>query len=96
MIKTAVLASAICFAFAGSALAQSAQTTKIPCDEPGLTKMRSDIDAMTDKGRQAEAMKSWEAANTAFKANDINTCNERVGEGSKSMNGTGGDSTTAQ
>ena len=93
MIKIAVLASAICFAFAGSALAQD-QTTKIPCDEAGLTKMRSDIDAMTDKGRQAEAMKSWEAANTAFKANDLNTCNERVGEGNKSMNGTGGDNNT--
>jgi hypothetical protein len=93
MIKTAVLASAICFAFAGSAVAQSSQTTKIPCDEPGLTKMKADIDAMTDKTRQAEALKSWEAANAAFKANDINTCNERVGEGEKSMN-TGSATTT--
>jgi hypothetical protein len=93
MIKTAVLASAICFAFAGSALAQSA-TSKIPCDEPGLTKMKADIDAMTDKGRQAEAMKSWEAANTAFKANNMDECNARIGEGDKSMNGTGANTTT--
>jgi hypothetical protein len=84
MIKSAVLASAICFAFAGSAFAQDA-TSKIPCDEPGLTKMRADIDAMTDKERQAKALESWTAAEAAFKANKIDECNERIGEGGKNM-----------
>ena len=64
MIKSALLASAISLAFIVPA---SAQQTKVPCDEPSLTQMRKDIDAMTDKEKQAKALESWEAANTAFK-----------------------------
>lgn len=82
MIKSALLASAISIAFIVPA---SAQQTKVPCDEPSLTQMRKDIDAMTDKEKQAKALESWEAANTAFKANNIEECNARVGDTGKNM-----------
>ena len=50
MIKSALLATAISFAFILPASAQQV----VPCDEPSLTKMRTEIDAMTDKAKQAE------------------------------------------
>ena len=75
MIKSLVMASAICFAFVVPAAAQTAQLT---CDEASLTKMRADIDAMTDKEKQKASMANWEAANTAFKAQDLKTCLERL------------------
>ena len=40
---------------------------------------------MTDKEKQAKALESWEAANTAFKANNIEECNARVGDTGKNM-----------
>lgn len=82
MIKSALMATAICFAFIAPAYAQQAV---IPCDEASLTQMRKDIDAMTDKERQAKAIESWEAANVAFKANKIDECNERIGDTGKNM-----------
>lgn len=82
MIKSALLASAISLALIVPAYAQQ---TKVPCDEPSLTQMRKDIDAMTDKEKQARALESWEAANTAFKANNIEECNARVGDTGKNM-----------
>jgi long-subunit fatty acid transport protein len=81
MIKSALLATAICFAFIVPASAQMA----VPCDEASLTKMRTDIDALTDKDKQAQALQAWEAANTAFKANNIDECNARIGDASKNL-----------
>jgi hypothetical protein len=82
MIKSALMATAICFAFIVPA---SAQQAVIPCDEASLTQMRKDIDAMTDKERQAKAIESWEAANVAFKANNMEECNARIGDTGKNM-----------
>jgi hypothetical protein len=81
MIKSALLATAISFAFILPASAQQV----VPCDEPSLTKMRTEIDAMTDKAKQAETLQAWEAANTAFKANNIDECNARIGDASKNL-----------
>jgi long-subunit fatty acid transport protein len=81
MIKSALLATAICFSFIVPASAQQA----VPCDEASLTKMRTEIDAMTDKAKQAESLQAWEAANTAFKANNIDECNARIGDASKNL-----------
>ncbi len=81
MIKSALLASAICFAFVVPAFAQSAVT----CDEASLTKMRTEIDAMTDKDKQAKSLESWTAADAAFKANNLDECNARIGDASKDL-----------
>ena len=63
--------------------AYAQQTVK--CDEASLTQMRKDIDAMTDKEKQAKSIESWEAANTAFKANNVDECNARIGDASKDL-----------
>jgi hypothetical protein len=89
MIKSALLATAICFAFVVPAVAQ--QTAK--CDEASLTQMRKDIDAMTDKEKQAKSIESWTAADAAFKANNMNECNDRIGDTGKNMD-TKGTTTT--
>jgi hypothetical protein len=81
MIKSVLMATAICFAFVVPA---SAQTT-VKCDEASLMQMRKDIDAMTDKEKQKIVLGNWEAANTAFKANKMEECNARVADTSKSM-----------
>jgi uncharacterized protein YoxC len=90
MIKTALVATAICFAFVVPASAQ--QTVK--CDEASLTQMRKDIDAMTDKEKQAKSIENWTAADTAFKANNLDDCNARIGDTGKSMQGEGAGTTT--
>ena len=81
MIKSALLATAISFAFI---LPVSAQQV-VPCDEASLTKMRTEIDAISDKGKQAESLKAWEAANAAFKANNIDECNAKIGDAGKNL-----------
>lgn len=81
MIKSALLATAISLAFVVPAYAQSA----VQCDEASLTKMRTEIDAMTDKDKQAMSLQSWEAANAAFKANNLDECNARIGDASKNL-----------
>jgi hypothetical protein len=81
MIKSALLASAICFTFVVPAYAQ--QTVK--CDEASLTQMRKDIDALTDQDKKAKSITSWEAANAAFKANNMDECNARIGDTGKNM-----------
>lgn len=81
MIKSALLATALCFAFVVPASAQ--QTVK--CDEASLTKMRADIDAMTDADKKAKSLESWNAADAAFKANNVDECNARLGDTGKNM-----------
>lgn len=93
MIKSALLATAICFAFVVPASAQ--QTVK--CDEASLTKMRADIDAMTDAEKKAKSLESWTAADAAFKANNLDECNARIGDTGKNMDNPGAaGSTTTQ
>lgn len=81
MIKSALLATAISFAFVVPASAQLKNT----CDENSLTKMRTEIDAMTDKEKQAKSIESWEAANTAFKSNNADECAARMSDSEKNM-----------
>ena len=81
MIKSALLATAISFAFILPASAQQI----VPCDEASLTKMRTEIDAMTDQDKEGRHLKAWEAANTAFKANNLDECNARIGDASKNL-----------
>ena len=90
MLKSALLATAICFAFVVPASAQ--QTVK--CDEASLTKMRTDIDAMTDKEKQKTTTASWEAAMAAMKANNMTECEARIGDTGKGMGGVGGEGAT--
>ena len=54
MIKSAILASAICFAFVVPASCRETVT----CDQVALTKMRTDIDAITDPAKKAQARES--------------------------------------
>ena len=91
MFKSVVMASAICLTLVVPAAAQSA---KFACDEAGLAKLRTEIDAMTDKERQKASLAAWEAANAAFKANDIQTCNDRIGDSDKGVNSTEPTTTT--
>ena len=81
MIKSALLVTAICFTFVVPAAAQ--QTVK--CDESWMTQTRTDIDAMTDKDKQAKAMENWEAANAAFKANNMEDCTARMMDTDKTL-----------
>jgi hypothetical protein len=85
LIKSALMATAICFAFVVPASAQST----VKCDEASLVQMKKDIDAMTDKEKQKIVLGNWEAANTAFKANNMEECNARVADTSKSMTDAG-------
>jgi hypothetical protein len=82
MIKSALLATAISIAFVVPAFAQQAV---VPCDEASLAQMRKDIDAMTDADKKAKSLESWTAAEAAFKANNMDECNARIGDTGKNM-----------
>jgi hypothetical protein len=82
MIKSALLATVISFAFVVPAFAQQGI---VPCDEASLAQMRKDIDVMTDQEKKAKSLESWEAANAAFKANNMDECNARIGDTGKNM-----------
>jgi hypothetical protein len=92
MIKSALLATVISFAFVVPSFAQQAV---VPCDEASLAQMRKDIDAMTDQEKKAKSLESWTAAEAAFKANNMDECNARIGDTGKNMD-QGGTSTTTQ
>ena len=53
---------------------------------------------MTDKEKQTTTLASWEAANAAFKANNLDECNARMVETGKSASENKGDAgaTTTQ
>jgi hypothetical protein len=87
MIKSALLATAITFAFVVPAYAQQ---SAVPCDEASLTQMRKDIDAITDQDKKAKSLESWTAADAAFKANNLDECNARIGDTGKNMDQGGG------
>ena len=40
---------------------------------------------MTDTEKQAKSLESWKAADTAFKANNLDECNARIGDTGKNM-----------
>lgn len=80
MIKSSLLASAICLTFVVPVYAQQA----VQCDDATLTKMRADIDMMTDADKKAQAMENWTAADTAFKANKTDECVALLGRSDNS------------
>ena len=92
MIKSALMATAICFAFVVPASAQQ----KDFCNEDGLKQMRTQIDAMTDKEKQKLSLESWEAANTAFKANNLTECQARASDSEKNIGANPPSTTTTQ
>jgi hypothetical protein len=93
MIKSALMATAIGFAFIVPAYAQQAVFS---CDEASLTQMRKDIDAMTDPDKKAKSLESWTAADAAFKANNMEECNARIGDTGKTMGDSGNAPATTQ
>ncbi|HUR43281.1 MAG TPA: hypothetical protein VMZ01_04190 [Aestuariivirga sp.] len=52
-----------------------------------MTKFKTDIDAMTDKEKQALVMKEYEMAKAAMDANDMATCQTHMDDGGKGMAG---------
>ncbi len=80
MLKSTLLATAICFAFIVPASAQS-----MKCDEASLTKMRTDVDAMSDKDKQKMTIANWEKAMAAMKANNMKECEDLMTQTGKSV-----------
>jgi hypothetical protein len=74
MIKSALLATFLAMAFVAPAYAASTLT----CDEPTMTKMKTDIDAMTDKEKQTTSVKEWEMAMEEMKGNKLSECELRI------------------
>jgi hypothetical protein len=73
-MKKLLLASALVFAFATPSLAQSTLT----CDEATMTKMKTDIDAMTDKEKQTTSLAEYEMAMADMKGNKMAECEARI------------------
>jgi hypothetical protein len=66
-------------AFAGLLLAGPAYAAdEMKCDEATMTKMQTDMDAMTDPAKKEMAMKSMEMAKTAMKDNKMDECMTQV------------------
>ena len=51
---------------------------------------------MTDADKKAKSLESWTAAEAAFKANNVDECNARLGDTGKSVQYGGGKFTTTQ
>ena len=55
------------------------------------------VGTITDADKKAKSLESWTAADTAFKANNIDECNARIGDTGKNMDkGSDAGSTTTQ
>ena len=80
MLKSALVAAVIGFAFIAPAYADDAK-----CDEPTLTAMKVKIDAMTNKEKQTTTIAMWEKAEAAMKANNMDECTARMGDTTKNM-----------
>lgn len=101
-MKKLLLASALVLAFSAPSFAQSA--SEVQCDEATMTKMKADIDAMTDTAAQTAAMAEYELAMSDFKGNKITDCQTRIRQmdeknrttasGGKLDNTTGGNNNT--
>ena len=86
MLKFGIMAAALSLALSVPSYAQD----KMTCDEATLTKMKVDIDAMTDKEKQAMSMKSHEKAMAAMTAKNMDECMKAMEESNQQM-GRGGD-----
>ena len=74
MIKSALLAAVLGLAFVAPAYAQS----DFVCDEANMTKVKTDIDAMTDKEKQTTSVQEWELALAEMKGSKLEDCQKRI------------------
>jgi uncharacterized protein YmfQ (DUF2313 family) len=74
MIKSALLAAVLGLAFVAPAYAQS----DFVCDEASMTKVKTDIDAMTDKEKQTTSVQEWEQALAEMKGSKLDDCQKRI------------------
>jgi hypothetical protein len=74
MLKIALLAAGLGLAFVAPAYAASDAI----CDEATMTKIKVDIDAMTDKEKQTTSVKEWELAMEEMKGNKLTECQDRI------------------
>jgi hypothetical protein len=81
MLKVAFAVGALGLAFVTPSYSQT-----MTCDEATMTKMKTDIDAMTDKEKQAGYMKDYDAAMALMKANKMDECNAAVNGTASKMN----------
>jgi hypothetical protein len=69
MLKTALLAAILGMTFIAPAFADD-----YVCDEATLTKMKTKVDAMTDKDKQSKSVTEWQAAMDDMKAKNLDSC----------------------
>jgi hypothetical protein len=85
-MKKLFLATALVLAFATPSFAASTMS----CDEASLTKMKTHVDGMADKGKQTVAMAEFELASTYMKANMLNECQTIIRMMDEKNNNSGG------
>lgn len=84
---TTKIALAAAFLLSTAGLVQ-AQAPSADCTEAGMTKMQSQIDAMTDENQTAQktaAMADMEKAKSAMQANDMDDCKAHMEKAMQSV-----------
>jgi hypothetical protein len=77
MIKSLILASAVCLAMATSASAGSR------CDEPQRASIEAKIKALPDGEQKTAAMTEWELSTKAFNEKNLNDCDTHMNNATK-------------
>ena len=81
MIKTALVTALLGLAMVAPSYAQD----KFACDEASMTKMKTDIDGLTDAAKKDAAMKEYDLAMAAMKEKKMDECSMHGGEAGKNM-----------
>jgi len=87
MIKSLILASAVCVAMVTSASAASR------CDEAQRAAIETKIKALPEGDQKTAAMKEWELSTKAFNEKNLNDCDSHMNAATKAGgidNGEGG------
>ena len=77
MIKTLIVASAVCMALATSANAASR------CDEPQRAALETKIKALPDGEQKTAALAEWELSTKAFNDKNMNECDSKMNSAEK-------------
>ena len=77
MIKTLLIASAICMALATNANAASR------CDLEQRAALEKQIQALPEGEQKTAALKEWDLSTKAFTDNNMNECDSKMNEASK-------------
>jgi polysaccharide pyruvyl transferase WcaK-like protein len=85
MIKSAILATVLGLSFIAPAYAAS----EFVCDETSMTKMKTSIEAMTDKDKQTASMKEWQMGSDEMKGNKLDDCQKRMRQIDEQNNSSG-------